>query len=84
MAMRFRFLFYFLKWFIWRCCGIGFDNCIQFSLPDGSVGKNIIIIGVDMSTSVHTDNKGKDILILDKGPILRPQKCISSKQKTLK
>ena len=32
------------------------------------MGKNVIIIGVDMSSSVHIDNKKKDILILGKGP----------------
>ena len=32
------------------------------------MGKNVIIFGVDMSSSVHIDNKGKDILILGKGP----------------
>ena len=67
-----------------RCYGVGFDNYIRFSLPDGSVGKNIIIFGVDMRSSVHIDNKGKDILILDKGSILRLQKYVSSKQKILK
>ena len=36
----------------------------EFSLPDGSVGKNVIIFRVDMSSSVHIDNKKKDILIL--------------------
>ena len=41
---------------------------IEFLLPDGSVGKNVITFGVDMSSSVHIDNKGKDILILGKGP----------------
>ena len=39
----------------------------EFSLPDDSVGENIIIFGVDMSSSVHTDNKKKDTLILGKG-----------------
>ena len=39
------------------------------SLPDGSIDKNVIILAVDMSSSVHTDNKGKDILIHGKGPI---------------
>ena len=28
------------------------------------MGKNVIIFGADMSSSVHIDNKGKDILIL--------------------
>ena len=30
-------------------------------------GKNVIKFVVDMSSSVHTDNKKKDILILGKG-----------------
>ena len=37
------------------------------SLPDGSVGKNVIIFRVDMNSSVHIDNKKKDILIPGKG-----------------
>ena len=32
------------------------------------VGRNVIIFGVDMISSSHTDNKLKDILILGKGP----------------
>ena len=48
--------------------GIGFDSHSEFSLLDGSIGKNVIIFGVDMSSSVHIDNKKKDILILGKGP----------------
>ena len=34
----------------------------------GGTGKNVIIFGVDMSSSIHVDNKVKDILILGKGP----------------
>ena len=37
-------------------------------LPSGRFGRNVIIFGVDMNSSVHVDNKGKDILILGKGP----------------
>ena len=33
------------------------------------MGKNVIIFGADMSSSVHADNKGKDILILSEGRI---------------
>ena len=33
--------------------------------------KNIIIFGADMSSSVHIDNKNKDILILGDGPTRR-------------
>ena len=38
-------------------------------MPDGSIGKNVTCFGVDMSSSPHIDNRGKDILILSKGPI---------------
>ena len=48
--------------------GIGFDSFGEYSLHDGSIDKNFIIFGVDMSSSVHIDNKGKDILILGIGP----------------
>ena len=47
--------------------GIGFDPRGYHPLPDGSVGKNGIIFGADMSSSVHIDNKRKDTLILGKG-----------------
>ena len=47
--------------------GIGFDRSSIYSFGYGS-GRNVIIFGVDMSTSVHIDNKRKDILILGKGP----------------
>ena len=36
---------------------IGLDSCSEFSLPDFSVGKNAIIFGVYVSSSVHIDNK---------------------------
>ena len=47
---------------------IGFDCRGEYSLPDGSVGKNVIAFGVEVSSSGHIDNKGKDISILGKGP----------------
>ena len=46
---------------------IGFDSRSEFSLPDGTMGKNVIIFGADISSSVHV-NKGKDNLILGEGP----------------
>ena len=48
--------------------GIGFDRKSSFSFPRGGFGQNVIIFRVDMSYSVHVDNKKKDILILGKGP----------------
>ena len=48
--------------------GIGFDGRGIFTHPTGSFANNAIILGVDMSSSVHIDNKGKDILILGSVP----------------
>ena len=48
--------------------GIGFDGKTSFTFPSGKFGQNIIIFELDMSSSVHVDNKKKDILILGKGP----------------
>ena len=39
--------------------GIEFDSRSEFLFTDGSYGKNVIIFGADMSSSVHVDNKGK-------------------------
>ena len=47
--------------------GIGFDRKGSCSVGD-EFGRNVITFGVDMSSSPHVDNKGKDILILGKGP----------------
>ena len=44
--------------------GTGFNSHSEVSLPDGSMDKNVIIFGVDMSSSVHIDNNKKDILII--------------------
>ena len=40
--------------------GIWFDRSSVYLLFDGSFGRNVVIFGVDMSSSVHVDNKGKD------------------------
>ena len=42
---------------------IGVDGHGSFSFSNG-LGRNVIILGVDISSSIHVDNKGKDILIL--------------------
>ena len=39
--------------------GIGFDGKEVFSHPTGSFGNNAVIFGVDMTSSVHIDNKKK-------------------------
>ena len=48
--------------------GIAFDRKRSFSFPGGGYGQNVIIFGADMNSSIHVDNKGKDILILGIGP----------------
>ena len=48
--------------------GIAFDRRSDFSFPGGGFGQNVLIFGVDMSSSAHIDNKKKDILDLRKGP----------------
>ena len=47
--------------------GIGFDRTGLYLLPSRRFGRNVIF-GVDMSSSVHVDNKVKDMLILRNGP----------------
>ena len=61
---------------------IGFDRKRKY-LVDNGFGRNCIIFGVDMSSSVHVDNKKKDILILYEvitqgfdGATLTAEKCI--------
>ena len=48
--------------------GTGFDRRSVFSFPDGGLGQNVLIFGVDMSFSPHIDNKKKDILVFGKRP----------------
>ena len=39
--------------------GIGFDRRSSYSFPGGGHGQNVLILGVDMSSSTHIDNKKK-------------------------
>ena len=48
--------------------GIGFDARSQFLLSNSEWGKNDVIFGVDNSSSVHDDNRKKDILVFCEGP----------------
>ena len=40
---------------------IGIDRKSSLSFPSGGFSQNVIIFGVDMSSSTHVDNKKKDI-----------------------
>ena len=48
--------------------GIGFDRHGSFSFPGTGLDRNVIIFGVDMSSSRKIDNNKKDILIFGEGP----------------
>ena len=43
---------------------IGFDRQGEFSFDSNGFGKNVIILGADMSSSVHANNETKNILVL--------------------
>ena len=47
---------------------IGFDRHGGFSFPGTSLGRNVIVFGVDLSSSTKIDNRKKYILILGMGP----------------
>ena len=61
---------------------IGFDRKRFFSHPSGGTGRNVIIFGVDMSSTTKINNRKKDIIIFGKGPTkelehtLMQKKCI--------
>ena len=45
------------------------DTRGYYYLHDDRVSRKVMIFAVDMSSSVQMGNKGKDILILGKGPV---------------
>ena len=49
--------------------GIGINSRSQSSWTDGSWGKNVIIFGADVSSSLHVDNKKESILVLGERPM---------------
>ena len=38
------------------------------AFPGSGSGQKVLIFGADMSSSIHIDNKKKDILVLGRGP----------------
>ena len=70
IVTRLQYRISFTKWFVWTVkltknadpdkysysgYGIGFNTCLFFSAPNFDLSKNVIIIGVDNSSSVHID-----------------------------
>ena len=60
--------------------GTGFDRRSSFSFPGGGFGQNVIIFGADMSSSIHIDNKKKDILVLGRGPTQGSESTLTSEK----
>ena len=60
--------------------GIGFDRHGNFSFPGTELGRNVIIIGVDMCSSIKIDNRKKDILILGKDPTQSLEHALSAEK----
>ena len=50
----------------WQYSGyrIGFDSKREFTHPGGGDGRNVIIFGVDLSSSRHATNKTQSVLVL--------------------
>ena len=63
--------------------GIGFDRRSSFSFPGGGFGQNVLIFGVDMSSSAHIVNKKKDILVIGKGPTQRLEHTSTAEKNVL-
>ena len=47
---------------------VGFDRRSSFSFLSGGFDQSVLILSADMSSSIHIDNKKKDILVLGRGP----------------
>ena len=60
--------------------GIGFDRHGSFSFPGTGLGRNVIIFGVEMSSSTKIDNRKKGILILVKGPTQALEHTLSAEK----
>ena len=60
--------------------GIGFDRHGSFSFPGTESGRNLMIFGVDMSSSTKIDSRKKDILILGKGPTQGLEHALSAEK----
>ena len=59
---------------------IGFDRRGSFSFPGGGFGQNVIIFGVDMSSSTHIDNQGKKHISFRKGSNTRIRKYFNCRK----
>ena len=47
--------------------GTAFDSKGTFTHPRDGIGQNMVIFGIDMSSSVHANNRTKNVLIVGEG-----------------
>ena len=59
--------------------GIGFDSRRIFSRTSAEDGRNVIIFGADMSSSVHANSKLNNVLVLGKAVIQDTQQFMQKK-----
>ena len=60
--------------------GIGFDRHGSFSFPGTGLCKNVIMFGVDMSSSSKIDHRKRDILFLAKAPTQGLEHALSAEK----
>ena len=60
--------------------GIGFHRRSSFSFPSVRFGQNVLILGVDMSSSAHIDNEKKDILVIRNGQTQGLERTLSAEK----
>ena len=63
--------------------GIGFDRRGSFSFPSGGFDQNVLVFGVDMSSSAHIDNKEKDINLRNRSNT-RIRTCTNDRKNVIK
>ena len=59
--------------------GIGFDRKREFSFGSNGFGRNLTILGVEMSSSVHPNYKKINILVLGKDFTIKQHSNLSRK-----
>ena len=66
----------------YKCCvyAIAFDRPGFFSHPSSRTGRNVIVLGVDMSSSTKIDNRKTYIIILGKGATQGLEHTMSAEQ----
>ena len=69
-----------IKKYVYSSFVIEFDRRSSFTFPGGGFGQNVLILGVDMSSSTHIDDKKKEMLVLEKGPTQRLEQKLTAEK----